>query len=119
MAKTILIGDDDIDILFIIKYILSEEGYIVQTYSGAKALVNDINKIKPDLILLDVMFGDADGRDICKTIKNADQQMPVILISASHDLEQTLFQPGGPDDFIAKPFDVDCLIKKVHLALAA
>ncbi len=70
---------------------------------------------------MDVMLGSMDGRAICNQLKNKSEtcQLPVILISASHDLADSLRQEGAPNDFIAKPFDIDCLIRKVEHQLAA
>ena len=67
------------------------------------------------------MLGDMDGRLICRQLKHRAETcgLPVILISASHDLAQSLRQDGAPNDFIAKPFDIDHLVKKVEQQLAA
>jgi DNA-binding response OmpR family regulator len=70
---------------------------------------------------MDVMLDDMDGRMICRDIKTKSetQTVPVILISASHDLSLALEQQGAPNDFIAKPFDIDYLLNKVEKQLAA
>ncbi|HKG08304.1 MAG TPA: response regulator [Pedobacter sp.] len=117
----ILAVDDDRDIVEVIKIILEDEGYEVSTLTSGIDVLKVIALIRPDLILLDVMLGGIDGRDICRQIKNHDlfKAIPVIMISASHNLQSLLEFPGSPDDFIAKPFDIDRLVKIVKAQLAA
>jgi DNA-binding response OmpR family regulator len=65
---------------------------------------------------MDVMLGGMDGMEICRSIKAKTQyeDLPVILISATHDLEAFLDLPGAPNDYMEKPFDIDVLISKVE-----
>jgi DNA-binding response OmpR family regulator len=121
MGKRILIFDDDRDILDILSYILADSGYSVYGLDHGHNFFQEVKDFHPDLILMDVMLGDMDGRVICRHLKQANttQHVPVILISASHDLSQSLKQEGAPNDFIAKPFDLDFLLRKVELQLAA
>jgi len=63
------------------------------------------------------MLGKVDGRDLCKAIKTAPdtREIPVILISASHHVQERHVLNGvAPDDFLAKPFDIDDLLEKVQ-----
>ncbi len=121
MKQKILVLDDDEDILDVISYILIDKGYEVETLSGGEEIFQAIGHFHPDLVLMDVMLGSMDGRMICKELKHQTEtsSLPVILISASHDLAQSLRQDGAPNDFIAKPFDIDYLIQKVERQLAA
>lgn len=121
MKQKILVLDDDEDILDVISYILMDKGYEVATLSGGEEIFQTIQRFHPDLVLMDVMLGKMDGRVICNQLKHhtATNALPVILISASHDLAQSLRQEGAPNDFIAKPFDIDYLVKKVQQQLAA
>lgn len=121
ILKKILAIDDDHDILEIIRLILEDEGYQVITLDNGTAVKDTIAHIQPDLILLDVMLGDIDGREVCKDIKNStiSSQIPVIMISASHNLQNAVKLPGAPDSFLAKPFDIYNLIDVVKLQFAA
>lgn len=116
--RRILAVDDDKDILEIIKYILEDSGYEVDTLAEGKNLFDRIKQHEPDLILLDIMLGNLDGRELCKTLKTHQEtkNIPVILISASHDPGR-LNQDGSPDDFIAKPFDIDVLLNRISSQL--
>jgi two-component system phosphate regulon response regulator PhoB len=115
----ILAVDDDKDILEVLQYILEDSGYEVETLANGQYLFDKINQNPPDLILLDIMLGNLDGRDLCRKVKTSKEthDIPVILISASHDVSQSLNQIGSPDDFIAKPFDIDELLGSISRQL--
>lgn len=121
MSKKILAVDDDSEIVDVIKIILEDEGYEVSTLTTGKNILNVISSIRPDLILLDVMLGGMDGREICKSIKEHAifKKIPIVMISASHNLQSFLKSPGSPNDFLSKPFDIEHLINKVRNQLAA
>lgn len=121
MGKRILAIDDNLAILDVLNEILSFEGYEVVTISDGVKALDTVEMVHPDLILLDVMLNDMDGREICRALKNhrSFSDIPVIMLSATHDLIDSINQPGAPDDFIAKPFDIYYLISKVNYRLAA
>jgi len=70
---------------------------------------------------VDVMLTGMDGRLICKRMKTQTDTLAlsVILISGSHNLFQNLSEQGAPNDFMAKPFDLDSLLKKIEYQLIA
>jgi DNA-binding response OmpR family regulator len=119
--QRILAVDDDKDILEVLKYILEDSGYEVETLADGHYLLDKIRAHHPDLIILDIMLGNLDGRELCRGLKSADEthDIPVIMISASHAITDTLKQNGNPDDFIAKPFDISTLLNSVERQLAA
>jgi len=119
--KKILVVDDNEEILEVIELILRLEGYQVSGLMDASYFNQRISEFKPDLILLDVMLGALDGRNLCNLLK-ADRltlHIPVIMISASHNLNDIQGIICHPNDFIAKPFDIGNLINKVGAQLAA
>jgi DNA-binding response OmpR family regulator len=87
--------------------------------SSGEQVFKMIADFHPDLLLMDVMLSGMDGREICKDVKRSGITLPIILISASHDLIHQLPLLNGPNDFIAKPFDLDELYKKIEFQLAA
>ena len=119
--KRILAVDDNQDILDVLRYILEDSGYEVDTLTDGHALFEQIEKSHPDLILLDIMLGDMDGRILCKNVKQTAEthNIPVILVSASHNIADSMKQNGAPDDFIAKPFDMNDLLNTIERQLAA
>nr|WP_121274192.1 response regulator [Pedobacter schmidteae] len=120
MSKKILAVDDDREIVDVIKIILEDEGYEVSTLTNGKNIFDVITSIRPDLILLDVMLAGMDGREICKSIKSHAifKYIPIVMISATHNLQNLLKLPGSPNDFLSKPFDIENLISKVRTQLA-
>ena len=112
----ILVVEDDHDICDILKYILEERGYEVSLLQYGQQVFNAIQTFRPELILMDIMLPDADGSEICRQVKLDHQQLPVILLSAGYFL-QTAAVPGGADDFIVKPFDINEVLLKVRSLL--
>ena len=117
----ILAVDDDQDILLVLKFILEDSGYDVETLNDGQFLFEKINEQFPDLILLDIMLGKLDGRELCRDVKKNEKthDIPVILISAGHDTKDLLYKVGSPNAFLAKPFDLDELLEVIKLQLPA
>jgi CheY-like chemotaxis protein len=111
--KKIFIADDDQDILEIISMILRTKNYEVQATADA----NDIFNFKedlPDLILMDIWMSGLDGREICKSLKEnpLTKNIPFIFISANSNIEE-IAREYKADDYIAKPFEMQYLLKKI------
>lgn len=114
----ILVVDDDTDILSVMKILLTMKGFEVEVISKGENALPKTESFKPDLILLDVLISGHDGRTICKQLKSKKEtsHIPVIMFSAHPGAAATITDYGA-DDFIAKPFDVDNLMKKVNAQL--
>lgn len=113
-----MIADDDPGIVDAVEMLLEFEGYkVTATADGSKVL--DMKEGLPDLLLLDIWMSGEDGRDICKKLKQAEftRNIPVIMISASRDVRDSAIAAGA-DDFLAKPFEMDELLKKIALLLS-
>lgn len=113
-----MIADDDKAIVDAVEAMLEFGGYeVTYTYNGATIL--DLRENLPDLILLDIWMSGTDGRDVCKALKKQERTsgIPVIMISASPDLENSA-KEAGADDFLEKPFDMDDLFGKIDLHLS-
>ena len=118
MDKSILIVDDDPDILSLIQDLLYEEGYAIQT-SPSSFIFKHIQRALPDLILLDVLLSSADGRVLCRQMKanHLTKHIPVILFSA-HITSKEALNESGADDFLAKPFGIEQLLEVVRKHLS-
>jgi DNA-binding response OmpR family regulator len=115
--KKIMIADDDPAIVDAVEIILDFEGYEVSsTVNGATVL--DMKTEFPDLLLLDIWMSGSDGRDICRELKHRldTRAIPIIMISASRDIERSAYEAGA-DDFLAKPFEIDDLLGKIKRLL--
>lgn len=119
MNNRVMVLDDDEDILEIISYLLTEEGYEVLRLNNGGSILEHIRTFGPNLVLMDVLLGEYNGIEICKMLKHEPEtsKLPVILISGTHNLSGSLYLDGAPDDFLAKPFDLEVLLKKVEKRL--
>lgn len=114
----ILIVDDEEDVLFLLKTYLSAKGYNIKTTLSCEHGLETFYAFKPDLVLLDVNVGDADGRIMCRTIKSQAEydHIPVILISANREMLFT-FAEFKATSTIEKPFSLPKLLQTVELYL--
>ncbi len=112
--KTILIVDDNYDILESVQLLLEDFGFNVVISDNGSYLDNLGNNNLPDIILLDLLLSGKDGRDIIHKLKSQKniKHIPIILMSA-HNSADNLWKESGADDFIAKPFDIDILISVI------
>ena len=120
MAETILIVDDDLDILELLKMNLEPEGYNVQTANDGESAVQSACANPPDLILLDVMMPHKNGFEVIKELKNIEdtKNVPVILVTARGQTEdKVLGLDTGADDYITKPFDLREVTARVGAVL--
>lgn len=111
---SILVCDDDQGIMDVTKIILSEKGYFVETLLHSNKIFSAIERIKPQLILLDLCMPDLSGDQIIRILKKnkTTKHIHVILVSASEETEEVA-KSTGADDFLYKPFDASELEDKV------
>ena len=116
----ILIVDDDKDLLTVVKSLLRKKGFEVFAYSDWDMAWEAIKVNEPQLILLDVFLKGIDGLDACKKIKSSSftKHIPIIIFSSFPNIAETAIFEFGADDFIAKPFEVSEILKKIHNVLS-
>jgi len=116
MAK-ILVVDDSLELLELFSTLLIAQGYEVETTSSSVNLKNILLIFLPDLILMDVMFGIEDGRELCREIKETHNiNIPIILISANVALLKD-YKRCKADAVIEKPFNIKNLVEVVSRVL--
>lgn len=119
MKKSILIVDDEKDIVDLLSYNLSKEGFTITTARNGKEALDRI-KQKPDLIILDVMMPEMNGLRVIQEIKK-DKKMssiPILLLTAKgSDTDEIVGLEVGADDYIVKPVKIGKIIARVHAAL--
>lgn len=116
----ILLVDDEPDILEIIGYNLSQEGYQISTASNGKEAVLKAKKELPHLIIMDVMMPEMDGMEACEAIRKIPELSHTIitfLTARSEDYSQVAGFDAGADDYIAKPIKPKLLVSKVKALL--
>ena len=118
-AQPILVIDDDPAILDLIAQVLLEEGYEVLAVSNGQTAVDLARKLRPHLILLDLMMPEMNGWQVTAVLK-ADPQtraIPILLLSARRDMARTANELGVTA-YLEKPFDLDDLLSRVQRILA-
>ena len=112
--KTVLIVEDEKNIVDILRFNLQREGYhTCEAYDGADGLEKARSQ-HPDLILLDVMLPRMNGFDVCRTLREAGDNVPVIILTArEEEADKVLGLEIGADDYITKPFSMRELIARV------
>ena len=116
----ILVIDDDKDLLEVTKALLSRKGFEVETNDNWDGALQQLDSFQPQLILLDVFLNGIDGLDICKKLKSMPNtcHIPILIFSAYPSVAERVIYEYGADDFIAKPFEVNDLVSKVHSVLS-
>ena len=112
--KTVLIVEDEKNIVDILRFNLQREGYrTVEAYDGADGL-DKARKENPDIILLDVMLPKMIGFDVCRALREEGNNVPVIILTArEEEADKVLGLEIGADDYITKPFSMRELIARV------
>ena len=117
---TILLVDDELDILEIIGYNLSAEGYNVVTAQNGVEAIKKAKKHKPELIILDVMMPEMDGIEACEKLRlipELSETVITFLTARGEDYSQVAGFEAGADDYITKPIKPKVLISKVKSLL--
>ncbi|MBQ8852485.1 MAG: response regulator transcription factor [Oscillibacter sp.] len=112
--KTVLIVEDEKNIVDILRFNLVREGYrTIEAYDGEDGL-NKARSENPDLILLDVMLPKMIGFDVCRELRKEGNNVPVIILTArEEETDKVLGLEIGADDYITKPFSMRELIARV------
>jgi len=117
--KTILVVDNEKDIVDLLKYNLQKEGYNVLTARNGKDALSQAQQ-RPDLIILDVMMPEMDGFEVVKQLKrdNKTAHIPVIFLTAKGtEIDEVLGLELGADDYIVKPISIPKLLARVKNVL--
>ena len=115
--RTVLIADDEIDIVETVKFMLESEGFEVLTaYDGEEALKTARTAI-PDIILLDVMMPKINGYKVSRLLKfdKKFQDIPILMITArSQEEDKLIGEETGADEYITKPFEISDVIDLIN-----
>jgi two-component system phosphate regulon response regulator PhoB/two-component system alkaline phosphatase synthesis response regulator PhoP len=118
--KTVVILDDEKDILELIAVNLKKNGFKPVTHEYVGELWNYLLHSKPDLIILDLMLNDADGVEVCKQLRESERygNIPIIMLTAkSEEIDKIIGLEIGADDYMTKPFSPRELIARIKAIL--
>ncbi len=116
--STILVVDDKRNIVELATLYLTNEGFqVLSAFDGINAL-EKIEQHKPDLVLLDIMLPQMDGWEVCRRLRQAGNNVPIIMLTArADDVDKIVGLELGADDYVTKPFNPRELIARVKAVL--
>jgi two-component system alkaline phosphatase synthesis response regulator PhoP len=115
-SKKILVVDDEVDILELLKYNLKKEGYNVKTVSNGIEAVQTAKDFSPDLILLDIMMPNQDGVETCRQLRELpelENTFIIFLTARSEEYSEVAAFDIGADDYITKPIKPRALMSRI------
>lgn len=119
MKKKILVIDDELDLVKLLKIRLELHDYAVVPLYTSKRAVEITKREKPDLILLDIMMPDMNGYEVCKALRSNEvtRDIPIILFTAKSSEMGKMskeYKDIGANDYLAKPFEPEVLLEKIN-----
>lgn len=117
---TILVVDDEEHIQELLRFNLEKEGYKVQTARDGTEALAQLDKDKPDLVVLDVMLPGMDGLEVCRQLRQTPKyrDLPVIMLTAKgEEIDKVLGLELGADDYMTKPFSPRELLARIRARL--
>jgi len=115
--EKILVVEDEEDILELIKYNLTKEGYQVSTSTTGESAIESARRVVPDLILLDIMLPGMDGLEVCRLLKRdpVTEKIPIIMLTAKGEESDIITGLEiGADDYMPKPFSPKIVIARIR-----
>lgn len=122
MAKSVLVVEDEPNIVLSLEYVIKKAGYEVRVARDGEEALKAVEEAAPDLILLDVMIPKRDGYDVCQTIRAnpAWKDVNIIMLTArGREVEREKGLALGADAYITKPFSTRELTDRLKRVLGA
>ncbi len=118
--RKVLVVDDEADILELVSYNLSKEGFAVSSAADGQEALSKVRKEKFDLLILDLMLPGMSGMEICRVLRNDPntRDLPIIMLTAKgEEVDRVLGLEMGADDYITKPFSPRELSARIRAVL--
>jgi len=117
MSQLILVVDDEPKVARLARDYLEKNGFRVITAADGQSALTIARREKPDLVILDLMLPQIDGREVCRILRR-ESDVPIIMLTAlSEEIDQVTGLEIGADDYITKPFSVRALVARVRALL--
>ncbi|WP_168122939.1 response regulator transcription factor [Paenibacillus sp. HB172176] len=114
MRKKVLVVDDEPSISMLIEFNLKLAGYDVRCVSDGEAVFDMLKPFRPDLIVLDLMLPKMDGLQVCRELRNQNNAVPIIMLTALQDVTDKIAGlDNGADDYMTKPFSPQELVSRI------
>src|SRR5436309_11359820 len=115
--KTILVVDDERNIVELVRLYLTNEGYNVETAGTGTEALRKFASARPALVVLDLMLPEIDGWEVCRRIRR-ESEVPIIMLTArSDDVDKIVGLELGADDYLGKPFNPRELVARIKAVL--
>jgi DNA-binding response OmpR family regulator len=116
-GETILVVDDERNIVDLVKLYLANEGYRIEIALTGSEAVRQFRAVKPNLIVLDINLPEIDGYEVCRIVRK-ESQTPIIMLTArTDDVDKIVGLEIGADDYLAKPFNPRELVARIKAVL--
>ena len=117
MPSTILVVDDEKNIVQLARLYLTNDGFRVESAYDGKQALEKAKALKPDLVVLDIMMPEMDGLTVCKELRKTSNVPVIILTARGDDIDRIVGLEIGADDYMAKPFNPRELVARVKAVL--
>ena len=117
MPETILIVEDELSLQETLAYNLKKEGYTVETVGDGRAALESARKLKPDLIVLDIMLPEMDGFEVARILRKEMSAAILMLTARDDEIDRVVGLEVGADDYLTKPFSMRELMARVKSQL--
>jgi two-component system alkaline phosphatase synthesis response regulator PhoP len=118
MPESILIVEDEPALRDTLSYNLKKDGFTVEAVGDGRAALESARRLKPDLIVLDLMLPGMDGLEVCRTLRREGKRTPIIILTAKGgEDDRVRGLQVGADDYVPKPFSVRELLARVTAQL--
>ncbi len=117
MANTILVADDEKNIVQLARLYLSNEGFHVEEANNGKQALEKARSLNPDLVVLDLMMPEMDGLSVCRELRKTSNVPVIILTARGDDIDKIVGLEVGADDYVTKPFNPRELVARVKAVL--
>jgi DNA-binding response OmpR family regulator len=117
MEETILVVEDEPSLQETLAYNLEKQGYKVESVGDGRSALDAAHRLKPDLIILDIMLPELDGFEVCKILRR-EMTVPILMLTARDDeIDRVVGLEVGADDYLTKPFSMRELMARVKAQL--
>jgi len=117
-GELVLVVDDEPNIVQLARMYLEREGFRVQAVGDGQAALEAVNRLRPMLIVLDIMLPEMDGMEVCRRLRAENNPVAILMLTArDEDIDKILGLELGADDYLTKPFNPREMVARVKAIL--
>jgi DNA-binding response OmpR family regulator len=117
MSEKILVIEDDANIAELLRLYLEKEGFEIHIANDGGKGLTEFERLKPDLVLLDIMLPVMDGWSVCKEIRTKSKTPIIMMTAKGETFDKVSGLEMGADDYIVKPFDIKEVVARIHAVM--